>query len=241
MYIYRALTNALSAHMIHINLNMILYTHVEHRICVAKVYLSVYHVQVYSGHRISAEHPSYFAYNKSSWVRWRRHTRETRLYQQCSCNKNYPVFSCSLPLEVFAKPPCWRPRPWLPETSSQNYHNLYFQGSFDTENGLKSSKLDKSFPGADRVMTLLAFWSLSTGGVRRQLLHMPTGTCGPHVVDTLVTRLFSLCGENILSSKPFGSENGGGGGRGGGGELGRSVGGGGERFTYFSFLLSMTT
>ena len=29
-YIYHALINALSAHMIHINLNMIFYTHVEH-------------------------------------------------------------------------------------------------------------------------------------------------------------------------------------------------------------------
>ena len=30
MYIYDALINALSAHMIHINLNMIFYTHVKH-------------------------------------------------------------------------------------------------------------------------------------------------------------------------------------------------------------------
>ena len=30
MYIYHTLINALSAHMIHINLNMICYTHVEH-------------------------------------------------------------------------------------------------------------------------------------------------------------------------------------------------------------------
>ena len=30
MYIYLALINALSAHMIRINLNMIFYTHVEH-------------------------------------------------------------------------------------------------------------------------------------------------------------------------------------------------------------------
>ena len=30
MYIYHALSNALSAHMIHINLSMIFYTHVEH-------------------------------------------------------------------------------------------------------------------------------------------------------------------------------------------------------------------
>ena len=30
MYIYHALINALSAHMIHINLNMKFYTHVEH-------------------------------------------------------------------------------------------------------------------------------------------------------------------------------------------------------------------
>ena len=29
MYIYHALINALSAHMIHINLNMIFYTHVK--------------------------------------------------------------------------------------------------------------------------------------------------------------------------------------------------------------------
>ena len=30
MYIYHVLINALSAHMIHINLNMIFYTHVKH-------------------------------------------------------------------------------------------------------------------------------------------------------------------------------------------------------------------
>ena len=30
MYIYHALINALGAHMIHIDLNMIFYTHVEH-------------------------------------------------------------------------------------------------------------------------------------------------------------------------------------------------------------------
>ena len=30
MYIYHALINALSTHMIHVNLNMIFYTHVEH-------------------------------------------------------------------------------------------------------------------------------------------------------------------------------------------------------------------
>ena len=30
MYIYHVLINALSAHMRHINLNMIFYTHVEH-------------------------------------------------------------------------------------------------------------------------------------------------------------------------------------------------------------------
>ena len=30
MYIYHALTNALKAHMIHMNLNMTFYTHVEH-------------------------------------------------------------------------------------------------------------------------------------------------------------------------------------------------------------------
>ena len=42
MYIYHALINTLGTHMIHINLNMIFYTHVEHRatktICI-KYYL----------------------------------------------------------------------------------------------------------------------------------------------------------------------------------------------------------
>ena len=33
MYIYRALINALSAHIIHINLNMIFYTHLELQRC----------------------------------------------------------------------------------------------------------------------------------------------------------------------------------------------------------------
>ena len=36
MYVYHALINALSAHMIHINLNMIFYTHVEHMYCFKK-------------------------------------------------------------------------------------------------------------------------------------------------------------------------------------------------------------
>ena len=44
MYIYHALTNGLSAHVIHVNLNMIFYTHVEHSptktICI-KYYLKI--------------------------------------------------------------------------------------------------------------------------------------------------------------------------------------------------------
>ena len=33
MYVYHALINTLSAHMIHINLNMIFCTHTEHSLC----------------------------------------------------------------------------------------------------------------------------------------------------------------------------------------------------------------
>ena len=41
MYTYHALINALSAHMIHINTNMIFYTHVEH--CPIKtIYIKYY-------------------------------------------------------------------------------------------------------------------------------------------------------------------------------------------------------
>ena len=45
MYIYHALINALSAHMIHINLNMIFYTHVEHsptKTVYMKYYIYIY-------------------------------------------------------------------------------------------------------------------------------------------------------------------------------------------------------
>ena len=42
MYIYHALINALSAHMIHINLNMIFYTHVKHS-PTKTVYVKYYH------------------------------------------------------------------------------------------------------------------------------------------------------------------------------------------------------
>ena len=41
MYIYHALINALSAHMIHINLNMIYYTHVEHSLT-KTIYIKYY-------------------------------------------------------------------------------------------------------------------------------------------------------------------------------------------------------
>ena len=44
MYIYHALINALSAHMIHINLNIIFYTHVEHN-PTKTVYIFYTHVE----------------------------------------------------------------------------------------------------------------------------------------------------------------------------------------------------
>ena len=42
MYIFHALINALSAHMIHINLNMIFYTHVEHSPKKHTIYIKYY-------------------------------------------------------------------------------------------------------------------------------------------------------------------------------------------------------
>ena len=40
MYSYHVLTNALSTHMVHINLNTIFYTHIEHS--TTKLYLKYY-------------------------------------------------------------------------------------------------------------------------------------------------------------------------------------------------------
>ena len=47
MYIYHALINALSAHMIHINLNMILYTNVEHS-PTKTIYIKYYKIYIYT-------------------------------------------------------------------------------------------------------------------------------------------------------------------------------------------------
>ena len=44
IYIHHALINALSAHMIHINLNMIFYTHVEHS--PTKTIYMKYHIDI---------------------------------------------------------------------------------------------------------------------------------------------------------------------------------------------------
>ena len=47
MYIYHALINALSAHMIYINLIMIFYTHVEHsptKTIYIKYYYNIYNI-----------------------------------------------------------------------------------------------------------------------------------------------------------------------------------------------------
>ena len=46
MYIYHALINALSAHMIHINLNMIFYTHVKHKNYLHKVLFKKYNIKI---------------------------------------------------------------------------------------------------------------------------------------------------------------------------------------------------
>ena len=42
MYIYHALINALSAHMVHINLNMIFYTHVVEHSPTKTIYIKYY-------------------------------------------------------------------------------------------------------------------------------------------------------------------------------------------------------
>ena len=52
MYIYHALINALSAYMIHINLHMIFYTHVEHSptktVYIKKMYIYIYALQTHT-------------------------------------------------------------------------------------------------------------------------------------------------------------------------------------------------
>jgi len=57
MYIYRALFNALSPHMIHINLNMIFYTHVEYsptKTVYIKYYTEIHTCFVWMAERVYA-------------------------------------------------------------------------------------------------------------------------------------------------------------------------------------------
>ena len=59
MYIYHALINALSAHLIHINLNMIFYTHVEHspaKTIYIKYYLKINYLNALHTHTHTHTH-----------------------------------------------------------------------------------------------------------------------------------------------------------------------------------------
>ena len=62
MYIYHALINALSAHMIHINLNTVFYTHVEH--LPKQFTLGIIWKQTYACTHAHAHHDS-----SRNWVR----------------------------------------------------------------------------------------------------------------------------------------------------------------------------
>ena len=62
MYIYHALINALSAHMIHINLNMILYTHVQHSPT------KTIYIKYYTKKTTTAEHTATTTEYKYSWL-----------------------------------------------------------------------------------------------------------------------------------------------------------------------------
>ena len=61
MYIYHALINALSAHMIHINLNVILYTHVEHS-PTETIYIKYYKIKIHTTHTHTHTHTHAHAY-----------------------------------------------------------------------------------------------------------------------------------------------------------------------------------
>ena len=54
MYIYHALINALSAHVIHINLSMIFYTHVEHSPTENNLHKVLYEKTNTEGHTLHA-------------------------------------------------------------------------------------------------------------------------------------------------------------------------------------------
>ena len=62
MYIYHVLINAPSAHMIHINLNMIFYTHVEHsptKTIYIKFYQNIYKKRTTNTHTLTVAETRY--------------------------------------------------------------------------------------------------------------------------------------------------------------------------------------
>ena len=79
MYIYHALINALRVHMIHINLNMIFYTHVEHSPT------KTIYIKYYTEKQTHALH-TYFTHTHT-------HTVTSRNWVQCEKKK---VFSLAL-------------------------------------------------------------------------------------------------------------------------------------------------
>ena len=90
MYFYHALINALSAHMIHINLNMIFYTHAEHspnKTIYIKYY--IYKKKIYKKIRTTNTH---------THTHTHAHTHAHWLYQGSIISRVRTVFSC---LSVF--------------------------------------------------------------------------------------------------------------------------------------------
>ena len=97
MYIYHALINALSAHMIHINLNMIFYTHVEHSptktIYINKLYCYYCFMYIYE------PVPERAQVKWDIWIKnqilnylWLSITYESVVFQEC--NVSVPPYHC---------------------------------------------------------------------------------------------------------------------------------------------------
>ena len=82
MYVYRALINALSAHGIHVNLNMIYYTHVEH----SPVKSNLHKVLYGNTHTHTAKNSNVHDTDQyhSSYMRARTHT-----HTDYDCSRNW--------------------------------------------------------------------------------------------------------------------------------------------------------
>ena len=106
MYIYHALINALSAHKIHINLNMIFYTHVQHsptETIYIKYYLQHTHTHTHTHTTHTRTHTHTLMRTRTHNTHTHTHTQLVQIFHLCKSVEILLVLIFSVDVQHYLK------------------------------------------------------------------------------------------------------------------------------------------